>query len=475
MTPPQISRRTVLGGALAGATALAMGAGPSGAPGGDDMQLVAKIKGPGPGSLGNPNAPIGSDQLPEISNIVVLMMENHTYDSVLGMLRGRGNGFTVVNGVPMNSNPWPKSSSIAPPGRDAVVRAFPMPNPCQQDAHPYNTWQAGKTSYAGGKMDGFVKSQSGPVAMGYYDSTLMPFIYSLARTFPLCDNYFSSVMAQTYPNRRFFWAGTSMGETTDDATNLSKPPNGTILEMLNTYDISWKNYYTSSSKTPSYLVWLYQLSNSDISSKAVDISNFFSDATAGTLPAVSIIDPNFGTQSEENPQDVQYGDQFMSQVVNAVMASPQWPSTMLVWTYDEGGGYYDHVPPPKAVKPDHVAPTPESGQPHGNPFGRYGFRVPSGVVSPYAKPDYVSKVVFDHTSILRLIETKWNLPALTYRDAQAHNLLDTVDLTGTPAFLTPPSLAAPPDPSVLSGCLSTGPGTIPPPHYVTFKPAKTKT
>ena len=354
-----------------------------------------------------------------------------------------------------------------------MVKAFPMPNPCQQDAHPYNTWLAGKVSFAGGKMDGFVKSQSGPVAMGYYDSTLMPFVNSLARTFPVCDNYFSSVMAQTYPNRRFMWAGTAMGEVDDDATEPSKPPNGTIIEQLNTHNISWKNYHSSSSPA-SYLVWLYLLGlpAAQGSSRAVDISNFYTDAAAGTLPAVSFVDPDFGTQSEENPQDVQYGDQFMSQVINAVMSSPQWPSTVLVWTYDEGGGYYDHVPPPRAVKPDHVAPKPKSGQPHGNPFGRYGFRVPSGVVSPFAKPNYVSHVVYDHTSILKLIETKWNLPALTYRDAQAHNLLDTLKLTGTPAFLTPPTLAAPADPSVLSGCLSTGPGTIPPPHYVTFKPAK---
>jgi phospholipase C len=158
----------------------------------------------------------------------------------------------------------------------------------------------------------------------------------------------------------------------------------------------------------------------------------------------------------------------LSQIVNAVMASPQWPHTMLVWTYDEGGGYYDHVPPPKAIRPDDRRPIRRrhQEQPPGTPFDRYGFRVPSGVVSPYAKPGYVSSVVYDHTSILKLIETKWNLPALTYRDANAANLLDTVDLS-SPAFLTPPTLAAPADPTVLQGCLATGPGTIPPPQYVT--------
>ena len=198
----------------------------------------------------------------------------------------------------------------------------------------------------------------------------------------------------------------------------------------------------------------------------MNISEFFSDAAAGTLPSYSIVDPNFGTQSEENPQDVQFGDQFMSQVINAVMNSPQWPSTLLVWTYDEGGGYYDHVPPPRAVKPDRVASDLVPGN-HPGYFNRYGFRLPSGGVSPFARPGYVSSVVHDHTSILKLVETKWNLPALTFRDAAVDNLLDSVDLASPPAFLTPPTLAVAIDPSLDDGCQSTGPGTIPPPDDAT--------
>ena len=307
-------------------------------------------------------------------------------------------------------------------------------------------------------MNGFVRSQSGPVSMGYYDQTLMPFVSSLATVFPVCDHYFSSVMAQTYPNRRYFMAGTSMGLLTD-TINGDKPPNGTIFETLNTYDISWKNYYSSD---PSVLIWIYLDGIPSVKSNLVNISEFFDDAAAGTLPAYSMVDPNFGTQSEEDPQDVQVGDQFMAQVINAVMSSPQWPNTLLVWTYDEGGGYYDHVAPPTAVPPDNVPSAPY----HPKAFSRYGFRVPSGVVSPFARPDYVSSVIHDHTSILKLVETKWNLPALTRRDANADNLLDSVDLASPPAFLTPPTLAAALDPTIDDGCESTGPGTIPPPGYV---------
>jgi phospholipase C len=390
-------------------------------------------------------------------------MENHTYDSVLGMLP-RGGGFTLgEGGQPTNANPWPKKSTTPPPIKNAVLNAFPMPTPCQLDAHPYNTWEAGHASFAGGKMDGFVKSQSGPVSMGYYDATFLPFVNSLATTFPVCNQFFSSVMAQTYPNRRFFMGGTSLGLIADNL-NEDVPPNGTIFEALNKYGISWKNYY---SDNPSALIWTYLLEQPDVLSNLVGIDQFFTDAAAGTLPAYSMVDPNFDNSSEEDPQDVQFGDQFLAQVVNAVMASPQWPTTLLVWTYDEGGGYYDHVPPPKAVKPDAVAPILAPTDPPGAVFNRYGFRVPSGIVSPFAKPDYVSDVVHDFTSVLKLIETKWNLPALTYRDAAADNLLDSVDFESAPAFLTPPTLAAAIDPTLDETCLSTGPGTIPPPSYVT--------
>ncbi len=420
-------------------------------------------RGPRPGQLPNPKAPAGSDQLPQISSIVVVMMENHTFDNMLGTLR-RGDGFRLNgHGNPTNTNPWPRDSAIAPPFADAQLRAFPMPNPCQVKGRPYNTWKAAHTSYHLGRMDGFVKSQSGPVAMGYYDATLMPFTRSLASTFPICDRYFSSVMAQTYPNRRFLIAGTSLGLLYDIFPN-DRPPNGTIFELLNRYGISWRNYY---SDLPSSLIWTYLGGQPGIKPNLVNIDQFYADAAAGTLPAFSLVDPQFGTNDEENPQDVQLGDVFLSQVVNAVMSSPQWPTTLLVWTYDEGGGYYDHVPPPSAVRPDDVAAVIAPGDPAGVVFDRYGFRVPAGIVSPRAKPHYVSRVVHDHTSVLKLVETKWNLPSLTRRDAAADDLLDSIDLKGPPRFLKPPKLSPPPNPSLLEGCLSTGPGTIPPPASVT--------
>jgi hypothetical protein len=136
--------------------------------------------------------------------------------------------------------------------------------------------------------------------------------------------------------------------------------------------------------------------------------------------------------------------------------------------YDEHGGYYDHVPPPPALAPDAIPPDVPAGESTYNGFAQYGFRVPCAVISPYARPRYVSHRVFDHTSICALVEAKWNLPAMTYRDANAANMLDMLDLR-RPHFAEPPTLAEPllvTDPSALS-CSTTGPGTIPPPGSVT--------
>jgi phospholipase C len=138
----------------------------------------------------------------------------------------------------------------------------------------------------------------------------------------------------------------------------------------------------------------------------------------------------------------------------------------MIWTYDEWGGWYDHVPPPAAVPPDDIPPDLPPGSLPGN-FARYGFRVPAGVISPYAKHDFVSHTVYDHTSILKTVETKWNMPALTRRDANAQSVLEMLDLTSKPHFLKPPALPDPANPVSSYTCLASGPGQIPPPSAVT--------
>ncbi len=394
---------------------------------------------------------MGSDQLPQIEHVVVVMMENHSFDNLLGTL-GRGDGFTLdAAGRPTATNP---------DGHGKAVRAFHMPTTCQEDGHPSNSWDASHDAYDGGTNQGFVTSASGPVSMGYWTAADMPFTAGLARTFPIADRWFSSTLCQTYPNRRFLMAGTSLG-LIDDTFPKALPPNGTIFDQFNRHDISWRNYYSS---LPTLGIFLPLLSQPSMSSNLARIDAFYADCASGNLPAFSLVDPDFGTQSEEDPQDIRPGDAFLSRVVNAVMSGPAWPSTLLVWTYDEGGGYYDHVPPPVAPLPDSVPPALRPGDRPGT-FGRYGFRVPAGVVSPYARPDYVSHTVFDHTSILKLVETKWNLPALTGRDAAAADLLDMVDLHGSPAFGRPPALPAPAVGGEGVTC-HLDPSTIPPPGAI---------
>ena len=278
--------------------------------------------------------------------------------------------------------------------------------------------------------------------MRFWDQTDLPFTYSLVEHFPIGERFFSSVLAQTYPNRRFLFCGTSSGLVATDSQTFSiNPANGTIFDRLDQHHIGWANYYQ---QVPSALIlpgWLTTARKKRVQK----IDQFFAHAAAGKLPAFTFLDPNYNTTSEENPQDVQVGERFVAKVVKALMHSPAWADTALFLTYDEHGGYYDHVPPPRAIKPDNIAPIPVPGQAPLTPaaFDRYGFRVPTVVVSPWAKRNYVSNVVQDHTSITAFIEHKWNLPAMTFRDANAHPMTDYFDFTA-PAFATPPKLAAAP-------------------------------
>ncbi len=438
-----LSRRGFLGGVVAG---IAGGLSACGEGGSSTSRVVAPVF--PAGARPYPKAAVGTDMLPEIEHIVVLMLENHSFDNLLGVL-GRGDGFKLdVHGNPTASNPY----------QGKTLHAFHMPTPCQLRAQPSNGWNACHLSYDNGTCRGFAMSASGPVSMGYFDATDLPFTCSVAKTFPINDRYFCSVMAETFPNRRFLISGTALG-IVKDTLPRALPPNGVIFQALSRYGVSWRDYHAS---LPTLGVYVRLLEDSSLNSNVVGIEQFFADARDGTLPGFSLVDPDFGTDSEENPQDVQYGDVFLAEVVNALMDSPSWPRTLFIWTYDEHGGYFDHVPPPSAVAPDDVRPdiTVPPDQPGG--YDRYGFRVPMGVVSPYSKPDYVSHVTSDHTSILKLVETKWNLPALTKRDANASNLLDMVDLRARPAFLEPPTLEKAADPSLRAQCLTSGPGVIPP-------------
>jgi phospholipase C len=451
----RFGRRQLLGAAATGMAGLALGswaseaAAQSASRGNRLTSLRSAVR--QPGSLPDPRRAPGTDLVPEIENIVVVMMENHSFDNMLGML-GRGDGF------PRNAKGKPMAA--CPDGKGNLVHAFHMPSDCQTDGVG-NDWNVAHGSYANGTNQGFVEASSGE-SMGYFLGSDMPFTWGLASTFPIADRWFCSLLGQTDPNRRYLISGTSLGLVSDSFPS-ALPPNGTIFNSFNKYNISWRDYY---SNVPSIGVYLPLLGQPAINENIVKIDQFFTDAASGSLPQFSLLEPNYSVQSEENPQDVQYGDQFLSDVVNAVLTGPQWSKTLMIWNYDEWGGWYDHVPPPAAVTPDDVPPDLPPGSLPGT-FARLGFRVPAGVISPYARKDFVSHTVYDHTSVLKTVEKKWNLPALTRRDANAADVFSMLDFKAKPHFLRPPVLPAPANPVGSFGCLTTGPGQIPPPSAVT--------
>jgi phospholipase C len=433
-----------------------------------------------PDSVPNPLVPSGTDTLPEIEHVVVLMMENHSYDNFFGMLgrgrgqRSRGDGFTLgADGNPDATNPYPD-------GR--LQRAFHMPTTCQLAGQPSQEWQDSHVQYDNGRNDGFVVSRSGPVAMGYWTGQDLPFTYDLAATFPIGDRWFCSVLGQTDPNRRYLIAATSLGMTDDIGPSpgggipdilLAAPANGTIFDRLTQAGISWADYYTSFPTGAT--MELYPTNDAAFAAAhAKPIDEFFSDAQAGTLPSFSLLDPDYSSQSQENPQNIVVGEAFLARVVNAVGRSPRWRNTLLIVTYDEHGGYYDHVPPPAALAPDAVPPVVQPGESTYDGFHRYGFRVPSVVIGPYAKRGYVSHVLYDHTSILAFLERKWNLKALTYRDANANDITDFLDLNAmakrNPTFPELPQLAAAGNDASRLACSVGGPGKIPPAGSVSARP-----
>jgi phospholipase C len=417
-----------------------------------------------PGSLPYPTLPPGTDTMPEIEHIVVLMLENHSFDNIFGML-GRGDGFKLgADGLPLARNPYANGQ---------IQHAFEMPTTCQLPAQPSQEWEASHVQYARGLCNGFVQSTSGPVAMGYWTGDSLPFTYALAKEFPIGDRFFCSVLGQTDPNRRYLIAGTSCGMTDDIGTSpgnivpdvsLAAPANGTIFDLLQLFDITWYDYCASFPL--GCTAELYPIDDAVVDATTKSIDDFFSDAASGSLPDFCIVDPDFSSQSQENPQNIVVGEAFLQQAVEAIGASPDWATTLLIINYDEHGGYYDHVVPPVALAPDAIPPTVQPGESSYDGFNRYGFRVPSIVVSPYAKRNHVSSVVYDHTSILATVERKWNLPALTYRDANANDLMDFLDTDamarGVPSFPELPALPASGLSAATLACSTSGPGAIPP-------------
>ncbi|HEX7836071.1 MAG TPA: alkaline phosphatase family protein [Kofleriaceae bacterium] len=335
--------------------------------------------------------------------------------------------------------------------------------------------------------------------MGFYTQAEIPFYYDLAQHFAISDRYFSSTLGPTFPNRSYLMAATSFGHvsTADQVPPLPgyKPIHGTIFDLLDRNHVSWADYYQDVPQGASFR----PLGSTLTDPHFLPLQVFLAQAAGlGDLPPVSLVDPAFGAlgtvaENDENPPtDIQRGQAFVSRVVNAVRSGPNWSDSVIFIGYDEHGGFHDHVPPPPAFPPDPIQPgqcedlssSPASLQSGGgagcasnlkgssdtsvaqaialcpalaaNPTGPYpagcakfdqlGVRVPFIAVSPFAKPQYVSHAVADHTSILAFIEAAFLSGGqhLTERDRNANNLLDLFDFDRSPSRNTTVGRAAPP-------------------------------
>jgi phospholipase C len=388
------------------------------------------------------DAPHGS-KIP-IDHIVIIMQENHSFDSY----------YSHIPGAQVATNQTNPDSDGTP------VARFHQPHLCVADvAHD---WDSVHKQYDNGKNDGFVVTNNpdGARAMGYWDEKDLPFYYALAENFAISDHHHCSLLSETAPNRMYALAATSFGFVTGGVLPPQNPPALNIMNRLDEGNVSW-DFYTNAGH-PSAADFVQTFFQNLDHSKSFD--DFLAAAAAGTLPNVSWVESasydNVG-EDEHPSNNIQVGQHFVAEVANALMASPNWPHSALFITYDEHGGFYDSVQPPAACPPDDIQPILDGGVPGGPPtfqaqFNQYGFRVPLLAVSPYAKHHYISHHVTDATSILRFVEARFDLPAMTARDANADPLFDMFDFSKAETAV-PDMPDAGIDPNELAYCLATFP------------------
>jgi len=362
----------------------------------------------------------------------------------------------------------------------ATVTSFKLNDQCVEDFSPdwleshgaYNRDDPASDTYLGNGFvhitagfSQFANSQNdhhhyfdvrGERNMGYYEEDMLPLYYFLATQFATSDNFFSPIPSNSAPNRFAELAATTAGYAHQPPTLDVK----NIFELLDNAGVSWKVYYSDTSSSGVPLTTLTNFSWGQAHADAqhvapVDCGNaatpckagqtdYLTDLKSGNFPAVALIEPGFDSGRDEHPGNpVQLGAVYDGSLVQALMNSTIWKDSVFFLTYDEAGGFYDHVKPMVAVQPDGIKPKDLQSKDPVADFTRTGFRLPLMVISPYTKPHFVSHQASDTTSILKFIEKRFNLPNLTKRDA-AQPDLDFFDFTNASA-LTPPTL--PPQPA----------------------------
>jgi phospholipase C len=356
----------------------------------------------------------GTSELPPgIHHIVVVMMENRSYDHLLGARK--------LGGLPGDGLVETMSNRNMA-GLDVPVFPGTYDTLCVED--PPHGWSASRDQFAAGANSGFVTAHEAshgagtmPAPMQYLTRDLVPASWALADNFASCDRYFCSVMGPTWPNRMYWHSGSSGGIMSNDL-----PTQGfnwpSIHHRLDEASVSWKYYHIN-------LPVLAIVDTLDTTGHLFLFEDFIRDATTGNLASVSYVDPAFGFNDDHPSSHPIWGQQFIASIYRALASGPLWKHCMLVVTYDENGGFFDHVAPPTTV--DDFTST---------GFNQMGFRVPTIVAGPYVKQNYVSSVTMDHCSVLKHMQNHFGLASLNQRVDAANDLSDVIDqvalAAGTP-------------------------------------------
>jgi phospholipase C len=342
----------------------------------------------------------------KITHFVEICMENRSYDHWLGSRKLLGKpvaGDGLVEGM---SNKR---------GDGSEVKIYPADVMCVAD--PPHGWDSAHRQFNDGMMDGFLSEYQAsqgvdivPAVMEYMTPDQIPWTSALLEQSTVCDRWFSGMMGPTWPNRLYLHSAQCGGLKANQLPASGGFDWPTVYHNLNKKQVPWTYYW---SDLPVASLW------EDLSGEynIRRIQQFFDDAEAGTLPPVTVVEPAFGANDDHPPHHPLMGQQFLASVFAALATSPLWNHMLIVITYDEQGGFYDHVAPPKF--PDDRA---------ADGFDQAGFRVPTIIAGPYAKRGFVDSTVREHSSVVKHISTMFDLPPLTMRDAAAADLMAAIDL-----------------------------------------------
>jgi phospholipase C len=330
--------------------------------------------------------------------------------------------------------------------------------------------------------EGPINDVTGTRVMGFYTGDNLNYYYFMASNFATSDRWFSPALSRTQINRQYMLSGTSQGHAYPITPGNPQLSAKTIMQALDENHITWKDYVhplqgPTPCTTAQCLLGQSYMAQFDYSStilknepqNVVPVDQFLTDANNGTLPQVVFLEPASAEGLDEHPADsatgaidIQQGAKFVSGLINGLMASPSWKDSIFILTWDEGGGFYDHVSPQPMPSPDGIAPRDlrtnpldiclnTDGSINSSPtcnFMYTGYRLPLVVISPFTKKNYVSHTVADYTAILKLIETRFNLHSLTARDAAQMDMTEFFDFNAAP-WKTPPT---PPDQITTGAC-----------------------